>query len=79
MILQDLQAPEAVSRTWTLEVSTRQKNPKAQNGDGVDVTKGHRMSGRQSQAAEVSWVLCLGFRFLIPHRDQERLFHLLFD
>lgn len=45
MTLQDLQAPEAVSRTWTLKVSTREKNPKAQNGDGVDVAKGHRMSG----------------------------------
>lgn len=29
MTLQDLQAPEAVSRTWTLKVSTREKNPKA--------------------------------------------------
>lgn len=45
MILQDLQAPEAVSRTWTLKVSTREKNPKAQNGDGMDVAKDHRMSG----------------------------------
>lgn len=45
MILQDLQAPEAVSRAWTLKVSAREKNPKTQNGDGVDVAKGHRMSG----------------------------------
>lgn len=58
---------------------TREKNPKAQNRDVMDVAKGHRMSGWQSQGAEVSWVLRLGFEFLVPHRDQERLFHLPLD
>lgn len=47
-------------------------------GCGLDVAKGHRVSGRQSLGAEVSWVLGLGSGFLVPHCNQERLFHLPF-
>lgn len=36
------------------------------------------MSGQQSLGAQVSWVLGLGSRFLVPRCDQEWLFHLPF-
>lgn len=47
-------------------------------GSGLDVAKSHRVSGRQNPGAEVSWVLGLGSRFLVPRYNQEQLFHLPF-
>lgn len=47
-------------------------------GSGLDVTKSHRVSGRQGLGAKVSWVLGLGSRFLVPRCDQEQIFCLPF-
>lgn len=70
MILQDLQAPAAVSRTF---VGQQPHAPVGSvrhgMGSGLGVAKGHRVSGQQSRAAQLSWALGLGSGFLVPPCD----------